>query len=241
MDALNQDPDLSIAQKAIKNFKNAGLMKEKAGEVFKAGKYAEAIEMFDQCLAFDTLNLGFNSIINLNKSIALGKLNKNDESLKCLNLSLTMNPNYAKALVKRAEINSNLKYYDEAVVDLSKAQEIDSTGNDVGRKLKEAQANVKKSKKNKSYYEILGISKTATAEEIKAAYKKKAREFHPDRNNETPEASEKATKSMMDVNEAKNILSDKNKRAAHDRGATGEDCESGAGGMGGGMGGMDPS
>jgi hypothetical protein len=47
MDALNQDPDLSIAQKAIKNFKNAGLMKEKAGEVFKAGKYVEAIEMFD--------------------------------------------------------------------------------------------------------------------------------------------------------------------------------------------------
>jgi DnaJ-class molecular chaperone len=47
---------------------------------------------------------------------------------------------------------------------------------------------------------------------------------------------------MIDVNEAKNILLDKNKRAAHDRGASLEDIESGgAGGMGGGMGGMDPS
>lgn len=109
MDALNQDPDLSIAQKAIKNFKNATIMKEKAGLIFKEGKYAEAVEMFDQCLAFDNLNLGFNSIINLNKSIALGKLNKNEESLKCLNLCLSQNPEYAKALVKRAEINSNLK------------------------------------------------------------------------------------------------------------------------------------
>jgi tetratricopeptide (TPR) repeat protein len=88
MDALNQDPDLSIAQKAIKNFKNASAMKEQAAVVFKEGKYAEAIEMFDKCLAFDPLNLGFGSIINLNKSIALGKLNKNEESLKCLNLSL---------------------------------------------------------------------------------------------------------------------------------------------------------
>lgn len=225
MDALNQDPDLSIAQKAIKNFKNATAMKEQAGTVFKAGDYAVAIEMFDRCLAFDPLNLGFNSIINLNKSIALGKLNKNDDSLKCLNISLQMNPEYAKALVKRAEINSNLKYYDEAVRDLSKAQEIDSTGNNVAQKLKEAQNNLKKSKKDKSYYEILGISKNATNDEIKSAYKKKAREFHPDRNNSTPEESEKATKAMIDVNEAKNILSDKNKRAAHDRGASLEDIE----------------
>ena len=78
-----------------------------------------------------------------------------------------MNPEYAKALVKRAEINSNLKYYDEAVRDPSKAQEIDSTGNNVAQKLKEAQNNLKKSKKDKSYYEILGISKTATNDEIK--------------------------------------------------------------------------
>jgi tetratricopeptide (TPR) repeat protein len=42
-----------------------------------------------------------------------------------------MNPEYAKALVKRAEINSNLKYYDEAVRDLSKAKEIDPSGNNV--------------------------------------------------------------------------------------------------------------
>lgn len=88
MDALSQDPDLSIAQKAIKNFKNATNMKEQAGAVFKEQKFQEAIDMFDKCLEFDHLNLAFNSIINLNKSIALGKLGKNDESLKCLNISL---------------------------------------------------------------------------------------------------------------------------------------------------------
>merc|ERR1712166_1272900 len=126
-------------------------MKEQAAVVFKEGKYTEAIEMFDKCLAFDPLNLGFGSIINLNKSIALGKLNKNDESLKCLNLSLAMNPEYAKALVKRAEINSNLKYYDQAVRDLVKAQ-----------------------KKDKNYYTMLGVSKDASEDTIKKAYKTKA-------------------------------------------------------------------
>lgn len=172
-------------------------------------------------------------------------MGKNEESLKCLNISLKMNPDYAKALVKRAEINSNLKYYDEAVRDLVKAQEIDPTGNNVVYKLKEAQRQVKAQKKDKNYYTMLGVPKDASEDTIKKAYKKKARELHPDRNNSTPEAAEKATKEMVDINEAKNILLDKNKRAAFDRGATAEEIDQGGpGGMGGGMGGMggmDPS
>ena len=61
--------------------------------------------MFDQCLEIDPLNLSYNAVIYLNKSIALSKLKQNEDSMKCLNESLRMNPTYAKALVKRGEVH----------------------------------------------------------------------------------------------------------------------------------------
>ncbi len=63
----------------------------------------------------------------------------------------------------------------------------------------------------KDYYEILGIKRDASQAEIKSAYRKLAKKYHPDVN-KTPEASEK----FKDINEAFEVLSDKNKRARYD-------------------------
>ena len=52
----------------------------------------------------------------------------------------------------------------------------------------------------RDYYEVLGVAKTATADEIKSAYRKLAMKYHPDRNPDNPEAKEKFT----EVSEAKN-------------------------------------
>lgn len=79
-------------------------MKEQASDLFKANKLEEAIKKFDECLNLDPLNLTFNSTILLNKAIALNKLKKNDEALTALNKCLKMNPEYAKAYVKRGEV-----------------------------------------------------------------------------------------------------------------------------------------
>jgi len=98
------DPDNSEAQKAIKNFKAQNAHKQKASDAFKKEEYKESIQLFDECLNIDPLNLHFNSIINLNKSIALHKLKENNDAMRALNLSIKMNPEYTKALVKRGEI-----------------------------------------------------------------------------------------------------------------------------------------
>ncbi len=65
----------------------------------------------------------------------------------------------------------------------------------------------------RDYYEILGVSRTANAEEIKRAYRQAAVRFHPDRNPDDPEAEER----FKEASEAYAVLSDPEKRAAYDR------------------------
>ncbi len=85
----------------------------------------------------------------------------------------------------------------------------------------------------RDYYEVLGVEKSASADEIKRAYRKKAMQYHPDRNPDNPEAEAK----FKEAGEAYEVLSDEDKRARYDQyGHAGVDPNFGAG-YGGGYGG----
>ncbi len=64
------------------------------------------------------------------------------------------------------------------------------------------------------YYKILGVGKNATDEEIKKAYRKLARKYHPDRNQGDRQAEER----FKEVSQAHDVLSDADKRKEYDRG-----------------------
>ena len=65
----------------------------------------------------------------------------------------------------------------------------------------------------RDYYDVLGVSKGASPDEIKKAYRSKAKELHPDRAHDNPNAEAE----FKEANEAYDVLKDSDKKAAYDR------------------------
>ena len=81
------------------------------------------------------------------------------------------------------------------------------------------------------YYELLGVSRNASADEIKKAYRKKAIQFHPDKNPDDSTAEEK----FKEISEAYEVLKDSEKKAAYDQFGHTAFKQSARGGGGGGF------
>jgi len=224
------DEKLSKLKKNIETINDA---KTKANSLFKSEKYDEAISEYTKLLEFDPENKNFISIILTNKALCLKKKGKNMEALKDVDEAIKNNPNYATAYIRRALIYEEFKMFDDAKSDLSKAKELDPSNPKIEGYINEANQKVD-SARNRDYYQILGLNRNATPEEIKKAYRKLALKYHPDRNSETEQTKKIAQRKFEDVSDAYSVLSDPKKKQMFDQGIDplNPETASGAGGPG---------
>jgi DnaJ family protein C protein 3 len=117
--------------------------------------------------------------------------------------------------------------FEEAVNLLKRAQRQFPRSQRLNEALQKTNADLKKSKQ-KDYYKILGVPRDASESDIKRAYNKAARRWHPDKQRDESSKAEAVAK-MQDLNAALTVLTDKKKRAQFDAGIDPEDPQAAAG------------
>ncbi|CCW64282.1 unnamed protein product [Phytomonas sp. EM1] len=109
---------------------------------------------------------------------------------------------------------------DKATQEAKKAKELDPRSDKADSLLHKIE-NIRRNGKRKDYYRILGVPKTASAQEIRRVYRKLAKEYHPDQLRSKDLSDEERSvmdKRFRDMNEAKEVLLDEEKRARYDAG-----------------------
>ena len=210
------DPDSSALKNELKMIRNVENGKKAADDLFRAGKYSEAFEAYNQVLLIDPKNKMYNSVILSNQAACLMKQKKHKEAYSIIKKAVDYNGEYAKAFLKKSEIERELGEWEAAEQSIKRAKALDSTMN-VQNIINECSQKARKAR-NKDFYKILGVDKKASKAEIKKAYRKLAMKYHPDKNTGSKEESEMAEKEFKKVTEAYSVLSDDKKRRQFDMG-----------------------
>jgi len=241
---LRKDPDNKDARRLFKHFKAMDKAKKAGNNAFKANELDEAITRYSACLRLDVANLSFCCVIYANRAAVWLKQKEYKNAYDDATQAIDLDKTYIKAYGRRIQALYGLDRYDEAVGDAERALKLEPSSQELKQQLRQAQIELKKSKR-KNYYKILGVKKDATEKEIKKGFRKKAMQWHPDKYASdifSDEERAKAEATFKEIGEAYEVLKDPKLKQRYDSGVDIENLKSGGmGGMGGGMGGVDIS
>jgi len=131
--------------------------------------------------------------------------------------ALQLNPDSLYGLIHKGQTQLEADDFDDAVRTLEKAQENHQQSQKVQELLNKAHTLLKRSK-TKDYYKVLGLSRDADEREIKKAYRKFSKKYHPDKAGAQGMTPEEAQKKMASINEAYEVLSNPELKERFDRG-----------------------
>ncbi|OAP59124.1 hypothetical protein AYL99_06422 [Fonsecaea erecta] len=231
--ALALDPDNSDARNWLRTMKKLDRARTSANDMFKRGKYSDAVTAYTEALTIDPTNKVTNAKLLGNRALAHIKVKEYDEAKADCDQALKLDPTYTKARRTRAKATGESGDWEQAVKDLKSLAEENPSDVDLAKELRNAELELKKSQR-KDYYKILGVDKDAGDKEIERAYKKKAAVLHPDKTQGDKQKEEE----FKDCLEAKETLLDPRKRQIYDSGADLMEPGMGMGGFPGGMGGF---
>ena len=145
--------------------------KEKANSLFKEDKFEEALSLYSEALEIDKFHAKINAKLFCNKAACFLKLGKFEEAIEASTKAIELDKGYQKAFLRRAQAFIESEEFVKAVKDYQHLIRLDASNSDYKKLLNEAAVKLQQSK-NKDFYTIIGVSKTATIEEIKKAYRK---------------------------------------------------------------------
>jgi len=217
-EALRLNPDHTKSQLAFKRVRNIERTLETAKECMERREYQEAVDSYTKAMEIDERNKMLAAVLAVERGNAYLRLKQFDLALEDCNAAIENDGSITAPLVTRSMCHTAMGNFEEAVADLEVALGIDPESLIIKERLKKAQTELRKSKRL-DYYKILGISESASEPEIKAAYKKKALEWHPDKHGQAEEELQaKAVEMFNMVGEAQEILTHPRKKALFDEG-----------------------
>ena len=190
-------------------------VKNSAKASFEREDYDIAFEKYMSIIMVDSTN--FNLLATIYSNICICKMKKKrfKEALNYVNISLNYNPNNINALYRRGLINIELGNTDDAEKDFKMVLEIDPSKKEAKLKLEECEMQ-RELKDKKDYYKILDVSTTASDVEIRDAYRKLAKKWHPDKHSQDEKALEKSKQMFEEITEAYDVLKSYDKRNTYD-------------------------
>lgn len=242
--ALTLDPEHAAARKLLKRVRALEKVKEEGNNDFKRSNWNDAVSKYSEALEIvgSSPEEGRGGIIRAillsNRAIAFSKIATTEayeSALEDIAMSLTLHPDNWKAVRTRARIRLAQDDFEVAISDFKEALELVEAGEGHGNAMSEIREELRKAEvllkrsKEKDYYKILGLARSATTADIKKAYRKESMKHHPDKGGD-----EETFKLVV---EAHAVLSDPDKRHRYDMGEDidGQMNSQGAGGFPGGV------
>ena len=217
-EGLKLDPEHKACKEGHKSVKNLEKKKKKGDDAFDSGDFDGAIEFWTKAIGIDPTHAAFNRPLQLKLVKAFSRKGDHKKAIE-LARSHVEETETLEGLYGLGEALTDAEKYDEALHTFRKAVELapenSEQSQEAKRKVKEAEIALKQSKE-KNYYKILGVSRSASQKEIKSAYRKLALKYHPDKAQDIDK--EEAESMFQDIGEAYEVLSDAELRAKYDRG-----------------------
>mmetsp|Transcript_26334 Transcript_26334/g.55986 ORF Transcript_26334/g.55986 Transcript_26334/m.55986 type:complete len:540 (-) Transcript_26334:258-1877(-) len=227
-EGLKLDPEHKGCKQGHKILKQITKKDKRGDEAFEKGEFKKAIDHWWEAMNSDISLLSFvrPTLLKVVKAhIGLKDYEKAIEEAQ----KHVENQESVEGLHALGEAQLGAEKYDEAMRTYQRAFDMapEDQKRECQEKFEQAKTALKQSKE-KNYYKILGVPRTAQQKEIKKAYRDLALKWHPDKNSENKEEAEKM---FQDISEAYEVLSDKEMRSKYDRGEDVFDNQGGGGGQ----------
>jgi len=232
-EGLKLDPEHKGCKEGHKLVKKIEKKKKKGDAAMEAKQFVEAVEHYKGAIAIEPDHVNFYKPTSFLIIQALSKNKQHNEAIKMARSLVEEFDNAVDTMWALGDAETDAEKFEDALRTFQEAMKHapEGDGEDSRKtkeKVKQAEVALKQSKE-KNYYKILGISRTANAKEIKKAYRALALEWHPDKNQDNKEEAEKK---FQDISEANEVLSDAELKAKYDRGEPVFENQGGGGGGG---------